>query len=328
MIIYFSTFVYISTFAQGELKSIDSTLKRIDRNVLELKDKIVEGKRDAFNGQSMFEDKNGVSAIFLPDGGIFRLNTADASLKLAFINKVSNKNLFYGFDISGKANNGIISVISTGNISPGVRINGIVGLKEFFKDDDYLDGWLTLKMGYERVNFKLFSPTANFGEQISNKTFESPTGLLSFNLKLGGTALIALGAGYRKSNNFDDLDEIKLTDTKQIINQATNTIRTYSNSLIVKSGSFKSFNQGLGFIDIFWIPKNLPRIGFFHYYRPMLIDKKVKSGLGSGFYLLKKKNPFASIAGISIEIPSLEAMNNPFRKNFIVNFLIGYNFGI
>lgn len=322
-------FSLLYSFIYGkEFKSIDSTLRRIDENVGKLKEEIVKEDPEPYTGQSIFEDRKGSSAIFLPSGGTFRLNTADASLKFSFANRLSSKKIFYGFDVSGKTNDGILSLISKGNISPGAKVNGIIGLQELFPESKLLDGWLALKIGYEGSSFKLFNSDSIFANQINKTSFNTLTTSLAFNMKIGANKLIGLSVGYQKVNNYQDLDEIELTDTKIIKDSATSTTRTYENKIKVRSGEYKVSDQIPVNLDIFWTPNNNPRLGCYHYWRTKFTNGKMTNGFGSGLYLLKKNNPLSSIAGVVFEVSDISKLKDGYGKNFTVSFVIAYNFGL
>ncbi len=321
-------FLLLCSFIYGqESKSIDSTLRRIDENVGKLKDEIVKEDPEPFTGQSIFEDRKGSSAIFLPSGGTFRLNTADASLKFSLANRISTRSIFYGFDISGKTNDGVLSLISKGNISPGAKVNGIIGLQELFSNSNLLDGWLALKIGYEGSSFKLFNSDSVFTNQINKTSFNTFNTSLAFNVKIGGNRLIGLSIGYQKVNNYEDLDEIELTDTRTLKDSLTNTTRTYENKINVRSGDYKVLDQIPVNLDFFWTPNNNPRLGCYHYWRAKITDGKMTNGFGSGLYLLKKNNPLSSIAGIVFEVSDISKLKNGYGKNFTVSFVVAYNFG-
>ncbi len=327
-ILIFLFFTYLHSYSQNELKTIDSTLKRIDESVGQLKEELVKKESEPFTGQSVFEDRKGNSAIFLPFGGTFRLNTADASLKLSFVNRVSTKKLFYGFDISGKTNDGITNLISNGDISAGTKANGIVGLQELFHKSDLLDGWLTLKVGYEGANFKLFNPDSAFANQIRKTSFNTFTSSLSLNIKIGGTKLLAASVGYQKANNYDDLDDLELTDKKTIVDPVTNTTRSSEKKIKVKVGNYATFVQIPLNLDFFWVPNNTNRIGLHHYWRGKITNGDFTNGFGSGLHLLKKNNPLSSVAGIVFEVADILKLNDGFGKNFTINFVVGFNFGV
>lgn len=326
--ILYLKFALLSSVVFGqELKSIDSTLMSIDANVGELKDELVKEKPSPSTGQSIFEDSKGNSAIFLPSGGTFRLNAADASLKFSYADRVSTKKLFYGFDVSGKTNDGLFSLISNGNISPGTKVNGIIGLQELFHKTNLFDGWLALKVGYEGSSFKLFNPESVFTNQIKKTSFNTFTSSLAFNLRIGGNKLLALSVGYQKVNNYSDLDELELTDTKTINDSVSNTTRTYMSKVKARTGDYKVFDQVPINIDFFWTPNNNPRIGFYHYLRTKFSAGKATNGFGSGLYLLKKNNPLSSTAGIVFEVSDISKLNDGFGNNFTINFIVAYNFG-
>jgi hypothetical protein len=283
-------------------------------------------EQEKYSGQSIFEDRNGNSAIFLPDGGTIKLNLADASARLSFIDKVSNRNLFFGLDVSCKTIDGISTLISKGNISPGIKIVGIFGIKELFKTSNNLDGWLVFKVGYIGSSFKLFDPQVIFSDQIEKKSFSSFTTELSFNLKLGGNKILAISSGFQKANNYDDLDDISLTDQHKYLDPDTNTTRIYDEKFNAKIGEYKTFNLIPVNIDFFWAP--IERIGFYHFWRSKFINEEMVNGIGSGVFLLKKRNLLNSIAGIVVEIKDISKLKDGFVKSVVVNIVVGYNFKI
>ncbi len=278
--------------------------------------------------QTIFEDREGESAIFLPYGGVTRINTGNASFKLSYIFRVTNRPFFYGFNFSGKATNGIRSVIENGDISPGCNFDLIFGFQELLRDSDILDGWLIVKVGYEADRFKLFNPDTNFNNQITSETFTSAIFSLSFNLKIGGNKLSAISIGYKKGNNFDELEETTISNVTTIRDSATNTVRTIKNEETARLGQLKEKDSLPIKLDFFWFPANQPRIGFHHFWRTRITDDKTTNGFGTGVYLLKKKDPLNAIAGLVIELKDFSNLNQgkELKGNISVSFIGGYNF--
>ena len=339
-VIFNLTLMFITSHLFGQdLKSIDSTLKNIDNNVGQLREELVKEEIEPYTGQSIFEDRKGSSAIFLPYGGTFKLNTTDASLNFSFTNyqipiKGDNGKYqlkpFYGLEINGKTNDGILSLISNGNISPGAKVNGIVG-KDIFniiKDNKpQILGTLALRVGYEGASFRLFNPDSNFSNQIKKTSFNTFSSNLSLTVKFGGNKILGISAGYKKVNNYEDLDEIELTDKKVITDTVSNTVRTYDTKRKVRIGDYAISDQIPVNIDFFWTPNNNPRVGFYHFWRTRFTNGTATNGFGSGLYLLKKNNPKASIAGVVLEVNDIAKLSDGYGKNFTINFVVGYNFG-
>lgn len=277
-------------------------------------------------GQSFFEDANGNSAIFLPYGGTFRLNTTDSSLKFSHIYKVSTKKLYYGFDILGKTNDGLVSVLSNGEISPSIQINGIIGLQELFHQSNILDGWITVKLGYEGSSFKLFNPDTLFKDQLENIHFDSFISSLSLNMKICGNNISAISIGYQKVNNYKNLKDIEIIDQVIVENTSSNIKRVYEVKKKAKMGNYNAYYQIPILVDYYWYTAKIQRIGFYHYWRTNIGNNKVLNSIGTGFYLLKKDKPLSSIAGIVFEINDIPKLTKDIFKNVVVNFVIGYNF--
>lgn len=277
------------------------------------------------DGQSTFEDKDGETSIFLRQGGTFRLNTLDGSLKLSYSHENTKSHLFYGIDVSGKTHDGILSLFANGKITPGVKANAVIGYKEI-EISSKLDAWTYAKIGYEGASFKLFEPDSIFAKQINKKTFNTFVVSGAFNLKVGGFAVFGLGFQYKKGNNYSSLEDIEINEITNYTDSTSNTIRTQEQKMTLKSGDYRVFDQWTIQADAFWLPNNQPRIGFYHYFRAKFQGDQFVPTLGSGIYLLKKNNPLSSIAGIVFEINDLTKINEGFGKSFSVNFVVGYNF--
>ena len=318
-----------TTIIEESLKGIEVSLKSIDGNVLNIKDEIVKEKEKPFLGQSIFEDRKDNSAIFLPYGGTFRLSSADASLKLSYVFKTSNRHLFYGIDLSGKSNDGLVPLISKGDISPGARVNLNIGYKEIFtrKEDSLIDGWVNLKIGYEGSIFKLYHADSSFSNQIRRVSFNAVRASFSFNFKIGGTKLIAVSIGYQKVSNYEDLDEIELTDKNVYYDSLANISRSYETKTKVRMGDYETFDQFPINLDFYWVIGKDSRFGIYNFLRTRITNGKITNGFGTGLYLLKNASPLSSIAGIVFEVNDLSKLKEGFDKNFTINFLIGYNFG-
>ena len=226
----------------------------------------------------------------------------------------------------GKTRDGISSFISKGDISPGVKIGGILGTQELFHNSNALDGWLTLKVGYEGSSFKLFNSDSSFSKQINRTSFNTLTSSFSFNFKIGGNKILATSIGYQKVNNYDELDDLELTDQKIIKDANSNMTRTYESKTKVKVGDYKTADQVPINFDFYWYSSNMQRIGFYHYWRTKFTNGKATNGFGNGLYLLKKDKPLSSIAGIVFEINDVSKMSDGFGKNFTINFVVGYSF--
>jgi len=306
---------------------IDNPCNRMNSSDSTTKSESVKSEPNSYAGQSFYEDSKGNSAIFLPGGGTFRFNSADASLKLSYTEQLSTRKLFYGFDVGGKTEDGILSLFSTGNLSPGVNANGILGVQEFFRPSDILDGWLVLKLGYQFAFYRLFNPDALFTNQIKNTPFHAFTNSLSFNLKIGGNRLFAVSAGYNMSNNYDDLDEIEIIDFQTFSDSASGTTRFSKKNTKVRSGDYKTFGQVPVSLDYFWFLSKQPRLGLHHFWRTRINTDNTINGFGSGFYLLKKGAPLLSIGGIVVEVNDMSKLEDSVMENISIYFVVGYNFG-
>jgi hypothetical protein len=117
---------------------------------------IIHGQVDPSNGKAVFED------IEWPSGNTFRVNTKDASLKLAYSHSWDTdsvgpkKPLIWGVDLSGKTNDGILPLFAEGTFTPGFKINATIGGYTHYSLKS-TNAWWGLTFGYEGSKLKLIN---------------------------------------------------------------------------------------------------------------------------------------------------------------------------
>lgn len=274
--------------------------------------------------QIILEDKDGNSSIYLPKGGYFRLNTSDASLKLSYIFSNSKNHIYGGFDISGNTQNGILPLLSKGQIVPGINFNVLFGYKELEVLNNVV--WIGLKFGYEGASFDIFNPKNDFNNQIKNVSFNNFSTSLYANTQIfeSGRCFLGFSVGLKRSNNYKDLDDLELTDETVFFDTLNHITRSYKIIRTVKVGDYKTYNVVPINIDLFWYPTN--QFGLYHFWRSKLIDNNITNSFGTGFYLLKNGSPFSSIGGILFQINDISKIDAGFSKNITISFIIGYKF--
>ena len=81
------------------------------------------------NAQTFFESVGGQTSIYLPLGGLARLNTTASSLKIGYYYNRSDKDIVFGIDASGQSNNGFTPLVTNKKLSPEANINVNLGFK-------------------------------------------------------------------------------------------------------------------------------------------------------------------------------------------------------
>jgi hypothetical protein len=154
--------------------------------------------------QAPLEDASGGSTILLNASSV-SVNSADGSIQLAFEPFSSTKPIFYGFKVKGKAEGGLATLFSSGELTPGIEIGTTVG----FKLGDGGNAWglaaslnaaqLTLYDEAAPLDEAIVKETRHTGEvsALANFIFEGVNGN-----KLGLASVAVRG---RHRNNWDSL---------------------------------------------------------------------------------------------------------------------------
>lgn len=277
--------------------------------------------------QSGFEDSDGKSSLIFEKGGTGKINLTDASIKISYLYHKSNKPCRYGIELSGKASNGISTLFEKDNIAPEAKVKLSFGyqwlLSKKISGSDkeesgiIVDDWATIQLGYSRAQYKLFTPTKSFADQIQKKNFDGFSLTAYYNVLLRRNVLIGLSIGLDHQNNYTFLKEIELSDRTTVFDSA-GASRTTNKTEKLRQGNFAEGNHTLGNYDIVWVPEFLSnRIGFdlFGRFDWNKDDNSFKPGIG--VFIVEKGAPSKVVGGITFE--SVEG-------NLRVGLLAGFNF--
>lgn len=289
---------------------------------------------DAENEKAVFEDKESETSIHWPGGRTFRANVADASLKLSYshtsdtdaVVAIRNRPLTWGVELSGKTNDGVLPILSSGTFTPGFKIGGVLGYYTHYSLTS-TNAWLTLKVGYEGAKLKLINTDTSYNEQITSQTFEGLSVALGYNIIPGdlNNLIIGLGVSFKKANNYSTLDDLELTETHVYLDTITGATRTSQTTIAGKTGTYRAYNRFDIQEDIYWIP--VPRLGIYQYARCKVPEgSDAVFSLGAGAYLLTE-NALSSRAGIVFEYSDLTNGDTPTAEHISVNLVVGFNFG-
>ncbi len=278
--------------------------------------------------QSSFEDSDGKSSfIFDEIGGTGKINLTDASIKISYLYRKSNKPCRYGVELSGKATNGISTLFEKDNIAPEAKVKVSFGRQwllskkspgsDKVKRGIIVDDWATIQLGYSRAQYKLFTPSKPLADQIQKKNFDGFSLTAYYNALLRGNVLIGLSIGLDHQSNYTSLKEIELSDRTTVFDSAGFS-RITNKTEKLRQGNFAEVNHFLGNYDIVWVPEFLHnRIGFdlFSRFDWNKDDNSFKPGIG--VFITEEEAWTKVVGGITFE--SVEG-------NLRVGLLAGFNF--
>jgi hypothetical protein len=281
----------------------------------------------------VYEDTENETSIQWPNGNAFRVNTKDASAKLVFsktVNQRKSHPLIWGLDLSGKTNDGALSLFSEGRFTPGFQANGTIGWYINYdrvtpgKDTTRNISWITFKAGYEGSKLKLINTDTSFDQMIEKKTFGGGGFSLSYNVICGNNLLFGLSAGYYRKNNYGSLDEIELSQTQTFVDTTSGITRTTEEKIAGKTGTYKTFNQFRVQGDVFIIP--VQHLGLHGYARYRLNGESDSNvSLGVGAYLLRD-SALSSRAGIVLGFDDITHTKSA-SESATVSLIVGFSFG-
>jgi hypothetical protein len=256
--------------------------------------------------QAFFEDTEGKSSINLPIGGIARINTADKSLKFGYYHNISNSNVVFGLDASGKSHNGIAPLVSSKKLSLEANFNFNLGFKSILTGDSDSSkyDYLNVKFGVGAAKYKLLNVNTTIEQQITSKSFNKINLGLSYNYYLNGNMIS--------------------TDSTSTI------VRTSESEFTVWKGQFKSIDQFSLYLDYVYIPSLLDnRVVFSVYSRSGVNSENNITNVGSGIYFNKEGEPLKIVGGIIYEFRDLldaEDVGSSLGERGALSLVVGYNF--
>jgi hypothetical protein len=280
-------------------------------------------------GQTAFEDASGNSSIVLKDqGGFARVNVSDSSVKLAYLFDMSNRSVYYGFEVSGKLSNDFAGLFSSGTPTPEARFSALVGKRFIFSqkptgnptEGALTDDWITLRTGYRRARYKILSEDSVFADQVRKKNFDGFSTLLSYNALFrnsNGPILFGASTGAERRNNIDDLDEVEVND--QVFTSSDgSTQRSVIASQKAFTGVYKESTAIPIYTDLVWFPKQFEsRIGLNAFTRSNVGKGNKNFEPGIGLFFTQEGSPTRVLGGISISARDGKAR---------VGLVAGYNF--
>jgi hypothetical protein len=259
-------------------------------------------------GQSTAEDSNGDAVVFVPSGalagGVFSANTESSSVRLSFLRRTTAP-MYYGFEVSGKANNGVASLFQGQDIAPGATFAVNVGRHSIGIDrregGDF--NWLNVHLAYEVSRLVFFDKSAAFSNQIARSTVSSPELLISYGHLWQGSVLIVGSVGVARQHNYDDLAPVKVNQT-EVLAGPSGITRTITSEINARAGMLAQSTAGLARLDGLILPGMADnRLGIALYSETGFADDLERGTvIGGGLHLLKKNQPSQSIAGVIVEV--------------------------
>lgn len=188
--------------------------------------------------------------------------------------------------------------------------------------------WINLRLGYERAKFKMFSPDADFENQLTDELFDGFSAQLSFNSYLRYyNVLVSFAVGICHTNNAADLKKVEITDETNYGN-SEQVVRFGKETVTARQGKFEEFNKGHLLLSGFWKPSKLP-FGLISYGRYNYSRVLRSINLGVGAYIVKSTNALIPLGGVLVEYEDkfkgeIEdiSLGDRFTISLVVNFPI------
>jgi len=243
-----------------------------------------------------------------------------------------NNNFIGSLSLGLLTTNNLINAISNGEISPGSKISGSFGWRNFDSNRKFAVIIVYCKASYAYTSNKLFQKDNGFDSQIITENFHQYdiSGNLSTIVKNIGD--IGLGFGFRKTSNIDNLPTITISDNKLINYDSTsNTYRFGIESQEVKAGDYKTFNDNF-YINLDYYLALKFGIGIYLYernYNSYSGDDNANrlrfNSSGIGLYNIKDPiNAEHNVSfGITLETNPYVNFNDIKIKNCLINFIGG-----
>lgn len=282
--------------------------------------------------QTIFEDAQGATSIYLPVGGVVGINTAGSSLKMGYYYNRSDRDIVVGVDARGISNNGLAPLVTNKELSPEAHISLNVGLKNASTGDNMLSGYdyLNLRIGIGAAQYRMMDVNAPFEEQLSTHSFNKVNIGLSYNYYLNGNMIFGTSAGYDRTNNISNLTELTIKETVTTGTDANGSIRTAEVEYTAWEGTLRSMDQFSLFLDYVYIPDFLSnRVAFSVYSRSRFNRINNMTDGGLGLYLNKEGDPLKIVGGLIYEFEDLfDARDTgaPLGERGMLGIVLGYHF--
>lgn len=257
--------------------------------------------------QTFFESVGGQTSIYLPLGGLARLNTTATSLKIGYYYNRSDQDVVFGIDASGRSNNGFAPLVNNRELSPEANINVNLGFKNVSTDDSNHSGYdyLNIRVGIGTAQYRLIDVDAPFEQQISSDSFTSVNVGASYNYLHNGNMIFGAFAGYDRTSNIFSLNRIAVKQSTPIAN-ANGTVRTAESEFTVWQGQLEPVDQFSLYLDYVFIPDFLSnRIALSAYSRSFFNDVINTTNGGFGVYVNREGNPLKIVGGLIYEFSDL-----------------------
>lgn len=283
------------------------------------------------NAQTFFESVGGQTSIYLPLGGLARLNTTASSLKIGYYYNRSDKDIVFGIDASGQSNNGFTPLVTSKKLSPEANINVNLGFKNISTNDSNLSGYdyLNIRVGIGTAQYRLIDVEAPFEQQISAESFTNVNVGVSYNYLHNGNMIFGTFAGYDRTSNIFSLSRITVKQSTPI-GASNGTERRAESEFTAWQGQLKPVDQFSFYLDYVFIPDVLSnRVAFSAYSRSFFNDIVNTTNGGFGIYLNRAENPLKIVGGLIYEFSDLFNARNSdtsLGDRGTLGIVAGYNF--
>lgn len=227
------------------------------------------------SGQILLKNLQG-EPIFSPkldeskQNTLLNINTGTQSIGADYLFTTKSRNpsdyLIYRFGVSAKATEGVGSLITNGQFSPGVKLTAARTKIRLFanplisKPDGTkrkFDDWLTFTGSFIFEKNKLFKKDTTFAKQITDTTFTGYSLGMDYNMVLGTNEqdYINFGLTYNRRNNYNDLTSVDVVDKRIIFDSVSATQRNVEKKVSAKEGTYKEMDAAVIQLSYTHLPK-------------------------------------------------------------------------
>ncbi len=272
------------------------------------------------------------------------LNSSDESIQFKSLFKFSNSegvlpNKYLTIGIKGKPSDGIFTFFSNGNFNKSTNVNiSYTKLNFLFNKDSNLIDFITLKLDYHVNEYTLFKPDTLFSKQINRFNFQGLGISFNYNALVSGKNLINFSVGFLQKNNYFKLKSYEITDSQNIEDVDTGTIRYYEKTFNGKIGNYNEFDAFPIRFGYTLCPSENEddleklKLGYSLYYSSEFGDFTPVHNLGSILFLTKQSEKTGirfPIVGIGLQIDDLtNNLKNDSSVTKRVSFTLSTTFNI
>ena len=263
----------------------------------------------AFAQQSAFQSGDGQTSIYLNHPAA-TINFGDSKVSFGYVNRHSERKVFWGFEVFGKASTGVTTLFSSNK--PKIPEGGgdfVFGFYDPFNLSPgdhpslFVDDWWLVDVGYSRSSFYVSAVPTPIDS--ANRAFDRFRTVTAYNALVNGYFAFGIAAGAERRNNLDDLKKVTF-ETVLVpapVGSANSVVKTQSGFF----GNYREYIAAPVYTDLLFvlppkvkIPKLDYQIGIDAFTRSDVAAFNRSTDGGLGIFLTEKGKPTKVIGGLSV----------------------------